>query len=641
MDVAFSVVPFGPVLTPSLGSSILQSSLAENNISSRIFYGSLDFADLIGIPSYLSILESPAGLLIGEYVFSHAAFPDTFESTFSQAESKFGDFFKYVDPALKDIAANSIPLVQKFLLQFATQVLSYSPKIVVCSSMFQQNSASLAFFHVIKRLDPTIATIMGGCNTEYSLGLALLRRSLSLDFICSGAGEFSLPLLCRHLIDDQPFDFMPDIPGVVTHPDLDKFPAVEPDLSELSRASLSDLDYSPTPSFHDYFSTLSSRDYVIKPAIPLESSRGCWWGEKSHCTFCGLNGSDLTFRSKNDLSILKMMDDLSASYECNDFTFVDNIIPLSYFNTFLPSLAERSFNIFYETKANLSRDQISLFKNAGVNVIQPGIESLLDGPLRLMRKGTNQLQNLQCLRYCSDFSVIPQWSILWNFPGENFSEYEQYLELIPKIHHLYPPGVMASIRFDKFSPYHSDPECWGLQLEPLPSYTYLYPDYSGSWSDIAYFFRQKDVDYHPIPFVISSLSERFPSIYRDVFHAVSKWQSFWSDPIDHPVLKFIKCDDSACILDTRTGVSITTFVSSRLFDLLTFLDKPSPLSAICSHISCSIDTKEYRLVLSDLSYMLDQGWIILSGKKYFSIVTIEQDFSYHPFFPFGRYFPIS
>ena len=71
MDVAFSVVPFGPVLTPSLGASILKSSLTDNNIDSRIFYGSFDFADFIGLSSYLTILESPAGLLVGEFLKLH------------------------------------------------------------------------------------------------------------------------------------------------------------------------------------------------------------------------------------------------------------------------------------------------------------------------------------------------------------------------------------------------------------------------------------------------------------------------------------------------------------------------------------------------------------------------------------------
>lgn len=637
MDVAFCVVPFGPVLTPSLGSSILKSSLANYSIDSRIFYASLDFADLIGIPSYLNILESPAGLLVGEYIFSHAAFPQSFDSTFSEAESQYGDFFEFVSPTLKEIAINCVPLVKDYLCNLAVHILSFSPRIVICSSMFQQNTASLALFNVIKSLDSSVTTLMGGCNTEYSLGLALLRRSSTLDLICSGAGESTLPIVCQHILDNKSFSELSRIPGVITSLDLDNFPDIEPDINILSRGTLLNLNQSPDPSFDDYFNALSSKSLNISPAIPLESSRGCWWGEKSHCTFCGLNGSDLSYRYTNSEALIELMDDLSSAYECHDFTFVDNIIPLSFFESFLPLLSERSFNIFYESKANLTRHQISLFKNAGVNVIQPGIESLLDGPLRLMRKGTTQIQNLQCLRYCSDFSIVPQWSILWNFPGEETAEYFEYLELIPKILHLYPPGVMASIRFDKFSPYHSEPEAWGLELEPLPSYSYLYPDFSGSRADIAYFFKKKDVNYHPIPFIVPYLSNNLPAVFQDVFSSVTKWQSLWSNTNNHPVLKFIHIDDQHYILDTRYGGDVTSSLSPRLLSILRVLDTPLPISAICSRLHTSPDSIQYNNLMDDLSHLLELKWIVLSGKKYFSLVTNCEEYSYHDRFPFGGY----
>src|SRR3977135_2135675 len=44
---------------------------------------------------------------------------------------------------------------------------------------------------------------------------------------------------------------------------------------------------------------LSGPPLRADPRLVLESSRGCWWGEKHHCTFCGLNGSFMEFRSKS------------------------------------------------------------------------------------------------------------------------------------------------------------------------------------------------------------------------------------------------------------------------------------------------------------------------------------------------------
>src|SRR5262249_9640089 len=35
----------------------------------------------------------------------------------------------------------------------------------------------------------------------------------------------------------------------------------------------------------------------IPPILLFETSRGCWWGERSHCTFCGLNGLTMNYHA--------------------------------------------------------------------------------------------------------------------------------------------------------------------------------------------------------------------------------------------------------------------------------------------------------------------------------------------------------
>ncbi len=38
--------------------------------------------------------------------------------------------------------------------------------------------------------------------------------------------------------------------------------------------------------------------------MPYKTSRGCWWGQKHHCTFCGINGGGMGFRDKSpDLAL--------------------------------------------------------------------------------------------------------------------------------------------------------------------------------------------------------------------------------------------------------------------------------------------------------------------------------------------------
>jgi len=47
-DVVFISMPFGPVMAPSIGLSLLKSGLARRGIASEIRYFSIRFAELVG-----------------------------------------------------------------------------------------------------------------------------------------------------------------------------------------------------------------------------------------------------------------------------------------------------------------------------------------------------------------------------------------------------------------------------------------------------------------------------------------------------------------------------------------------------------------------------------------------------------------
>jgi radical SAM superfamily enzyme YgiQ (UPF0313 family) len=64
--------------------------------------------------------------------------------------------------------------------------------------------------------------------------------------------------------------------------------------------------------------------------IPFESARGCWWGAKHHCTFCGLNGSAMRFRAKSPQRVLSELADLARRHHSFRFEAVDNILEPRY-----------------------------------------------------------------------------------------------------------------------------------------------------------------------------------------------------------------------------------------------------------------------------------------------------------------------
>jgi hypothetical protein len=152
----------------------------------------------------------------------------------------------------------------------------------------------------------------------------------------------------------------------------------------------------------------------------METARGCWWGERQHCTFCGLNGATMAFRSKTPDRVVSEIRFLCERHGVGTFSIVDDILDMRYFRTVLPRLADAKLGIefFWEVKANLTNVHVRQLRDAGVLLIQPGIESLSDHVLKLMRKGTTAFRNIELMKWCREYGVKPYWNLLYGFPGE-------------------------------------------------------------------------------------------------------------------------------------------------------------------------------------------------------------------------------
>src|SRR5690606_30575625 len=201
-----------------------------------------------------------------------------------------------------------------------------------------------------------------------------------------------------------------------------------------------------------------TRDHVM---LPFETSRGCWWGESSHCVFCGLNAEAMGYRAKSAARALDEIDTLRARWPVRRFWAVDNILPREYFDSFLPALGRRGLTVFYETKANLHDWQVAALAQAGVSQIQPGVESLSTRLLKLMKKGVSRTRNIQLLRSCRAHNVDPLWFYLHGLPGDRAAAYLEDAALMERLTHLPPPRSINPVTVDRFSPLFTDTRAGG------------------------------------------------------------------------------------------------------------------------------------------------------------------------------------
>jgi len=126
----------------------------------------------------------------------------------------------------------------------------------------------------IKRASPDTFIIFGGANTEGPMGIETLRSFPWVDAVVSGPGEVALPLIAQSLAEGR---CPPSIPGVNyrTSSDQGFWPRHAPEAA-LDETPPIDFD----DFFEDYFVSKLLRECGIVPSVLIETSRGCWWGQK-------------------------------------------------------------------------------------------------------------------------------------------------------------------------------------------------------------------------------------------------------------------------------------------------------------------------------------------------------------------------
>lgn len=612
-DVYLVSMPVAEIQRPSLAIGILKAALAARGISTGVLYANLMFAEEIGLLPYYAFGATGAVTLIGEWAFARAAFPEDDRDTNAYLKTIVSDptmkFYEWLPGiALEDLLLEVRKRAVDFVDRVARQVLAHRPRVVGCSSTFQQQVASLALLRRIKELDPAVITVIGGSNCEAEMGVAVVRSFPWVDYVFSGESEETFPAFVQMVLESESRPPMDKLPyGCIAQGD--GLAAARP-----PRTQLLELDRSPIPDFDDYFTQLAASEIApyIEPAILIETSRGCWWGEIKHCTFCGLNGESMNYRAKSPDRVVAEFDALAQRYGIRRFQVVDNILDMSHIKSVVPRLSEANpkYEVFYETKANLNKQQMEALAGGGIKWLQPGLETMQDDMLKLLGKGSSTWMNLRLLKWAEQFDINVTWNLLVCAPGEKDEWYTQMAEYIPMVTHYQPPTTIVSIRVDRFSPYHRDPEQWGLRLKPYEIYSHIYPPSADIWN-IAYYFEQEGA---PLLFRVENLmapevAAQHPGLLAACKEYL-KWSRAWAQGMRSgdgpPVLSMHRDNGSLRFVDTRPAAPQRELVldglAAKVYDLCD--DAPSTrrvVESLASSHGITASTEEVESVLDDLA----------------------------------------
>ena len=420
--VLLAALPFDAGRFPSLALSLLKAGLTRQGIGCDVRYLSLEYIDRVGKADFARLNSNDHSLaLLGEWVFAEAAHgadaapadPFAYLTDVLEPECGTGRF----SPALVRSALAARAGADAFVDSCVSAIDWSRYAVLGLSTSFQQNMASLAFARRVKARHPHLLVVLGGPNCAGDMGEELHLRYEFLDVVCQAEGDRVFPaLVTAHLNGEA----IPDLPGIIRRAagGTSLLPAQPVDQIE-------DLDTLPFPDHSDFYAQRRGLRTLegTPPGAVFETARGCWWGMKHHCTFCGLNGRAMSYRSKSQAraydELVQVVDDCGS-----DVLVTDAILDLDYFKEFLPRVAEAGPDItaFWQMKVNLRPAWIEMLAAAGITRIQPGIEALDTDLLTLMRKGCTMLQNVQTMKLAAESGISvrlePALRLPWRGPGE-------------------------------------------------------------------------------------------------------------------------------------------------------------------------------------------------------------------------------
>ncbi len=635
-------MPFAALPVPSLALTQLEAvvdSEYAGRVDTEIVYLNHDFVHFIGgIDDYAFPLSLDAvGAGLGEWFFRQAAFPDAPDN----AEEYFRRYYPARDEkghAFRRRILEKRAGLDRFLDEMVEKHRLDQGAIVGFTTLFSQCTAGFAMARKLKERNPGIITIMGGAPCDPPTGQEIARRIGQIDFVFCGPALKSFPeFVGRRLAGDM--DACHRIPGVLSREncstawDPEKSPdgpgafmAVERDIDIAVGAWMGEERDINVPIELNYDSFLDSLDRnfpngEVAPVLLFQTSRGCWWGERSQCTFCGLNGMSVRYGEMSPENALRQFESLFRyASRCRRFDSVDNICPKSYFTNLFPLLdTPREVMIWYEVRADLEERDLEALSGARVKAVQPGVEALATSTLKLMGKGTTAFRNIMLLKDCLMHDVYPVWNLLVGFPGEEECVYEKYLRDMPLLVHLPPPVGVYPISFGRYSHYFQHGEKYGMDLRPYDYYALVYPFEEDAVINLAYYF----LDHNGSGEYVVNLNRWYDRLKTAMDVWLSKWKDAGLAPASSPKLYLKRRGDDVFVLDSRSGEKREHPVGDLGLKVLERLAKPAGVPRLVEELSEALGVSG-KAIDRAFASLLDAGFLFQEKDRFLSLVLPKE-----------------
>lgn len=485
-NVLIVVPPFYNIGFNTLGPYLLQAIAKEQGHKVDVLHLDLILADIIGVEVYKEIQESPIFWMLGERMFSRSAYGLTAlgekpekanNQLYGIGNSKNATIFlnddlpynleKYFQ--VENICFELIQLVSTLITQQEYKVVGVS--LGFCN----QINATVALLNGVKAKDKSCTTIIGGSYCEGEKAEGLFSLSKQVDYIFEGESENSFVNFLNNVkINQLPKEKLISAQGAVN---LEQAPIAD------YKAYMSQVKLIMGDTYYE----------KIVRAVWYETNRGCWWAEKAKCTFCGI--AQIGFRQKSIAKITQDIQHIKNTMPGKHLFFTDLIMSDKFPDKLLekPNDLPTYPDLGMQMKVGRTVEDVWKLRQIKALNILPGIESFSTKLLKKLKKGTTGKQNLFFLRNTASFDISTQYFLLWGVPGDEASDYQQLLDLIPLIKHLQPPREFAGMQIARDAPYFMEQEHYNIQnMRYWQVYDQVFPKYANKAKFANYFIGEFD-----------------------------------------------------------------------------------------------------------------------------------------------------
>ncbi|MGB3456157.1 MAG: RiPP maturation radical SAM C-methyltransferase [Litorimonas sp.] len=603
-------LPWTSLNEPALGLGVLKACLSDASIPAKVFHSHIDLLSTLSADTYHSVAQTWA---INDLLFTQNLTGDLSTSQRRHLETHVRD--ESVRHSMKACGYESETeivelfnnlrnrLLPAYIDRTAKTLLRYSPTMIGVTCLFDQTFAALSLATALREKGFTGLIALGGYSVSGDVAQALLQRCTAIDAVAQGAGEQTIIDLAHASVGKTA---MTDIPGLLHR-------GSEADRVPLRRYP---IEASPKPDYADWFSDISALQsgacvHIETETLPIELSRGCWWGQKNHCIFCGISPEAMPYTYKPANIALEQIKELVSDYGgAKHVRFNDYILPLSYIDGLVPDLEAINVNFGCETKANLKPKQMYRLRKAGFDEIQPGIESFSHEVLKTMKKGVDPIQNIAFLVIGKALGIQVFYNILFDFPGDRAEDYAWMMDMLPSLYHLQPPLSAVPVQITRDAPLHRFAADYGALDPPRPAARYSVleagvfdADFIESYS---YYFEK----YH-------DTNEAAATTFRALKDIVEHWYRV----SDHgsAALDFQATAMGATVTDTRFGRKVVRVLCHRQVDLLRSAS-PGPAPYPKGPHTDTTDPLSLDTVRAEIEQLVEWRLLIHDGRKMICIV---------------------